>query len=104
MKNTIENLVISLIVFIIGSFTGAFLMHKGNVSMMDKMMKHQNEVTIQAINKNTTEVINQSLTEIKKLKLKNSELTNVSDDEIKPLIQTSIDKPEKKRFNLFNRN
>lgn len=104
MRNTIENLIISLLVFIVGASVGGVAVHKADLSMIDTIMKHQNEVIIEAVNKNTTEVINQHLTEVKKLKLKNSELSNINKDNITPEIETKvIYKQEKKRFRLFKK-
>lgn len=110
MRNTIENLIISLLVFIVGASVGGVAVHKADVSTMSRMMetqkqliKSQENVVLEAINKNTTNVVNEVHNEIEKLKLKNSTLTNEKSDNLTPTIQNNISKPEKKRFRLFKK-
>lgn len=67
MKNTIENIIIALIVFIVGSFAGGFIGYKAAVNAIGS----QKEIIQQAIDKNTSEIQNTFSTEIKKLKNKN---------------------------------
>jgi len=102
MKNTIENLIISLLVFIVGVSIGGISVHKADLSTMDKLIKSQERVMLEAVNKQTTKVVNEVHNEIQKLKLKNSTLTNEKSDKIDPTINTNIENP-KKRLRLFKK-
>lgn len=70
MKNTIENIIIALVVFIAGSFTGAYVAYKATSESMLKLTTVNNEVIKQAISKATTEIINHTEIEMRRMKLK----------------------------------
>ena len=73
MKNNVENLIIALVVFIVGSAVGGFIGYKAALGAI----KAQQPIIEMAIEKNTSEIQNTFQNEFKKIKNKKGEGINV---------------------------
>lgn len=112
MRNTIENIIIALVVFIFGSYTGGMIGYKASLKACERMLEIQKSTIELAIQKETTNITNQVTTEIRKIKSKKSEPINiVIDPTTKSVIQQSdtsqiIVVEEKRGFfkRLFSKN
>ena len=88
-KNSTENLIITLIAVVFGAMLGSYITFK----VTDVVIKSNEKMIIEAINKSTTEIKNE--TNIKKIKKSDSKLDNTIELDSFPMA--------KKRFKLFNR-
>lgn len=89
MRNTIENIIIALVVFIFGSATGGYIGYKAAKESANSVIELQSETFKQAIEKNTTEVNNTISNEFKKVKNKKGEPINIIIDNATKSVITS---------------
>ncbi len=104
MKNTIENIIIALVVFIVGTFSGAYVGYQASLSTTDKVISLQKETIEKAIEKNTAVIHNEITNQFRKIKSKKSGPINlVIDSETQSAITDTVVPRQKRRRRWFNR-
>ncbi len=73
LKNTIENLILSIIIFIVGGLVG----YKLSLNAVERTLDYQKDVIVEAIRKETTAINNNVTTTFDKIKSKKSEPINI---------------------------
>lgn len=77
MRNTVENIIIALVVFIFGTLVGGYVGYQSALNSAEKILELQKTTIELAIKKETTNISNAVTTEIRKIKGKKSEPINI---------------------------
>ena len=91
LRNTVENIIIALVVFIVGASTGGAIGYKSAVNAGEKVMMNQKSLIEDAIHKESTSITNAVTTQIDKIKSKKSEPINIVIDPSTQSIITQSD-------------